>query len=137
MLNWETWTRTSFSIKAIRVTSDRIHEIASTVGATVQSDIYKNDGMPFFDLIAMHPNGRTQTRPVYLGDWLTLNERGHYTSYTHKKYIEIFQKDVEQHDKFNTVFELIREAIDVQDPNAHAQLITLKIMDYLKAPAKS
>lgn len=134
----EIWTRNSFDVEAVQVTEENMGRVASWCRGTLALTL-TNQPEPYIALNVTRSNKHRYVK-VWVGDWITQMD-GAFKTYRNKSFRFAYQPKKNQ-DKFNDVLELVREAMDVQDPwtsrtrDADACAITQRIIDLFNGEEK-
>jgi hypothetical protein len=92
-ISTERFTRKTFTVEAVRVTSENIHELAAQVKGEVRdAGTLAWDGPNkklYIDLVVWR-HGRDQRAMAFLGDWVTISPSNNLEVYAHKRFKSTF-----------------------------------------------
>jgi hypothetical protein len=94
-ISTERFTRKTFTVEAVRVTSENIYELAAQVKGEVRDSgtLARVDetqlGKLYIDLVVWR-HGRDQRAMAFLGDWITISPSNNLEVYAHKRFKSTF-----------------------------------------------
>lgn len=112
----QTYERKSFQVKAIRVTSENISEIAKWTGGDLTDTDLPATNAAIVHVPTVQVNGREQKEKAHIGDWVTcLADSPNFRVYRNKTFLQAFQEAMTQTEKYAWVHEKLLRIARVQD----------------------
>jgi hypothetical protein len=122
--------RTNYTIKAVQVTDENMEEVAEWCGGFVNdlsAILLDHPESKVIELVAAFGSKPTRVL-VRVGDWIVDYGLGIFRPHKTHVFEKKFKPAQDDYVTYGKILELVRDAIDVQDPNAYACEIARKIM---------